>query len=268
MNNEVYQLAGKLRATYQKKINNTYIWTSIAFSAIDEVSKNDDFLIKENFKVPSNRAKVNTIKKNKNINRSKEELSKILTTALEEDFNYSILTYIVAQVEAFFNELTYGILKIDKRKLKTRIQGINHTMSINVDDIINATEIDDLIDDLINRELISIFYASPKKQLEYLKKVLDMPFDNKLENLFNHWIELKASRDIIVHSSGIINDIYLNKSGDYSRGKKGEKLIINTEYRNSLIANSKSLVGKLCSVLQQHNKRSASADVGIWDKDI
>ncbi|MFW3426983.1 hypothetical protein ACN9KI_08925 [Aliarcobacter butzleri] len=248
MKEKIYKLAGKLRTAYQKKINDTYIWTSIASSAIYDASNNDDFLSKESIKVPTNQLKVKEVK------RTKEDLSKILISATSNDFNHAILTFLVAQVEAFFYDLICGVLLIDKRRLKIKIDGINHIKTINVDDILNAETLDTIIEDLVNKELISIFYASPEKQLEYMNKILGIKFDDKIELLFNKWKEFKASRDIIVHNSGIINDTYIKKSGIFARGNIDSTLVIDEKYLHSLIAESKSLIGILCTTLQRHNK--------------
>lgn len=248
MNNKIYILAGKLRTTYHKKINDTYIWTSIATSAIIEASANDEFLSKESIKVPTRSSKMKEIK------RDKQALSNILEAAVKYDFNHSILTYLIAQIEAYFSDLIYGVLKIDNRRLKTKVNGINHTKTITVDEIINADSIESIIDELINKELISIFYASPEKQFEYLRLILGIEFDEKIEILFNKYIEYKASRDIVVHSSGIINDIYLKKSQENARGNIGDVLIIDENYLHNLAADSKSLIGKLSSALQKNSK--------------
>ena len=143
---------------------------------------------------------------------------------------------------------------IDKRRLKTKINGINHIKTINVESIINAESLDEILKDLIEQELISIFYASPEKQFEYMSKILGIEFDQKINNLFDKWKEYKATRDIIVHNSGLINETYIKKSANQARGEIGDQLIIDNEYLNFLIADTKSLIGKITSNIQKNNK--------------
>jgi len=249
MSEELYQLAGKLRTSYHKNINNTYIWSSLARDAIALAAKDDEFLSTEKVQVPSRR-----IGKKKTITRKKSDLIKILTSASNTDFNFSIHTYIVAQVEAFFSDLIKGVLRLDKRKLKTRVQGIDYTKKIDVDLILNSSSIEEVIEDLINKELSNIFYSSPEKQFEYLQRVVGIEVDEGIKKLFNQWKEYKAARDLIVHNHGIINETYLFKAGENARGSIGESVVITDEYIDSLVAESKSLIGRVTSSLQRQNK--------------
>lgn len=249
MKNELHKLAGALRNDYQKKINNTFIWSSLARDAIIDASKNNDFLEKEKVKVPTKQAG-----RTKTITRKKADLVNILDSAGRQDFNYSVHTYIVAQAEAFFSDLIKGVLKTDRRKLKIRVQGIEHTKKIDVDDVLDYASIDEAIDDIINRELVSIFYASPEKQFEYLQRVIGVQVDERLETLFNRWKEYKATRDIIVHNHGIINDTYLAKARDNARGRPGETISVTKDYLDTLVAEVKSLIGRICSSIQKQNK--------------
>ena len=77
---QIYELVGKLRLKYHKKINDTYIWTSIASSAIEEASTNDEFLAKVSIQVPSSSKKVKTKTKTKTIKRTQDDLSNIFTS--------------------------------------------------------------------------------------------------------------------------------------------------------------------------------------------
>ncbi|MCK9373776.1 MAG: hypothetical protein M0P91_11295 [Sulfuricurvum sp.] len=246
---EMYELAGELRKIYQKKINNTHIWASIAYEAINVASANVEILSSSTFKVPSR-----SVSKTKEISRSKESLEEVLNAAADIDFNYSIFTFIVAQIEAFLSDLVRGVLRIDKRRLKIRVQGIDHTNKIDIAEIIDSNDIDEVLELIIKKELISIFYASPEKQFEYLEKVLNIKIDEKLFELFDKWKEYKATRDIIIHNSGIANEVYLKKSGNKAKWTEGEKVVIEQDYLNSLVAESKSLVGKICSAIQAKNK--------------
>jgi len=81
-----------------------------------------------------------------------------------------------------------------------------------------------------------------------MKKVLDVEISNTLRD---EWIEMKATRDLIAHNSGIISDVYIKKAGKLARGHSGEKIKIDKAYFENAIAKSKSLVGKIASQLQR-----------------
>lgn len=249
MKEELYKLAGALRTDYQKKINNTYIWSSLARDAIIEASINNAFLEKEKVKVPTKKAG-----KTKNIIRRKADLVNILNTAGSADFNFSVHTYIVAQVEAFFSDLIKGVLGIDRRKLKIRVQGIEHTKKIDVDIILDSSSLEAVIEDIINRELVSIFYASPERQFEYLQNVIGVQVDERTEYLFCKWKEYKATRDLLVHNHGVINEIYLTKARDHARGNIGDNILVTKDYLDTVVAEVKSLIGRICTAIQKENK--------------
>lgn len=250
MNNKIYIISGKLRSKYQKNINDTFIWFSISQNAIKTALEDKNFLTKESSKVPSN--KKTTIKKG--IKRTKEELSNILEKAYSRDLNSIVIISIIAQVEAYFSDLLESILRIDRRRLLIKINGINHTKSFEINKLFDFARMDDIFDDLIKKELISVFYASPEKQFEYIQKVCSINFDSKLDNLMKKYVEFKATRDILVHNSGLINDVYLQKVGNNSRGKIGEILKVDNYYLEDVVKTSKSIIGSLSSLIQKENK--------------
>ena len=49
-------------------------------------------------------------------------------------------------------------------------------------------------------------YANPRCQSEYFRKALSI---NISDDEWNKWYEIKATRDIIVHNLGIINETYI-----------------------------------------------------------
>ncbi len=99
--------------------------------------------------------------------------------------------------------------------------------------------------------MISLFYAKPSAQFEYLEKVVDIEIDELLKE---SWIEIKATRDLLVHNSGVINRLYLSKAGNQSRGEDGEEIPINKEYIEQSMSTVKSIVGRICSHIQKNCK--------------
>lgn len=61
------------------------------------------------------------------------------------------------------------------------------------------------------------------------------------------FVEIKASRDIIIHNSGLINKLYVEKAGDKSRGDAGEELVIDDAYFRHVIVTLKALAGAIQS---------------------
>lgn len=236
---------GRLR-TVQKNLNNIHIWSSVVFEALQQVRSDDEFLNRKTFSVPST-----SRSGAKQVARDTEDVKAIIDNALNYEIYYSVLVYLVAQVEAFLNDVIDITLQFDNRRLLTSVQGIDCVKKVDIDVVLESQDKEALISTIIKQQLNQLFYAGPTLQFEYLKKVLDVEINNTLRD---EWIELKATRDLIAHNSGVINDVYIKKAGELARGHSGEKIKIDKAYFENAVAKSKSLVGRITSQLQRSVK--------------
>jgi hypothetical protein len=242
---DLHKRVGALRNSLQSGLNNTYIWTSFSRAALDLARGDGQFTSLKRFHVPSK-------SKNKEIDRTPKDLQRIAEMAVSKEIFFSVFVYAVAQVEAFVSDLLLELLRFDNRRLKTRIKGIDHTSQIEVSDLIDCSSREELIESVIRKELAGLFYAAPSLQMEYFQKVTGLKLP---EDIVASWIEIKATRDIIVHNSGIANAIYLRKVGSIARAKEGEVLPMDEEYFSGSLANMKSFVGKVTSGIQRDLKK-------------
>lgn len=88
----------------------------------------------------------------------------------------------------------------------------------------------------------ALMFAKPKDYLELFKKVLTIDLD---ADPLSDYLEIKASRDIIVHNLGEINKLYLDKAGDKARGAEGDELVIDKTYFKHVITTVKNLSGSI-----------------------
>ena len=242
---ELHKRVGTLRKDLQRSLNNIYIWASFSKNALDLARADEGFLAQKRFRVPS---KV----KDKEIERSAGDLRQIAEKAVAQEIYFSVLVYAVAQVEAFIGDLLFELLRFDTRRLKTRIKGIDQTSQIDVNELIDCSSREEVIDTVIRRDLVSLFYAPPSLQMEYLQAVAGVELDS---NIVAQWIEIKATRDTIVHNSGVSNAIYVRKAGALARAKDGDPLPMTDEYFGAALALMKSFVGKITSGIQRDLKK-------------
>ena len=245
---ELSNRIGALRSAHQKTLNNVFIWTSFARDALDTAKDDPAFLNQKRFKVPS------TVR-GKEVERTAAELKEIATRAVASEIYYSVFVYVVAQVEAFIADVLFEMLSFDNRRMKTRVKGIDHISKIDVSEVIDASSREELILGIIEKELTSLFYASPALQMEYFQSVTGVSLP---KDLVGQWLEIKATRDIIVHNSGIANSVYLKKADSYARAKDGDPLPMDDKYFAGAIASMKSLIGKASSAIQAELKKSAA----------
>jgi hypothetical protein len=242
---ELHKKIGALRTDLQRNLNNIYIWASFSKNALDLARVDKGFLAQKRFRVPS---KI----KGKEIERSADDLRQITEKAVAQEIYFSVLVYAVAQVEAFVNDLLFELLRFDARRLKTKIQGIDHTSKIDVDELIDCSSREEMIDTVIRRDLVYLFYAPPSLQMKYLQMVTGVKLDG---DIVAQWIEIKATRDTIVHNSGVSNAIYIHKAGALARAKDGDSLPMTDEYFEGAFALMKSFVGKITSGVQRDLKK-------------
>ena len=93
---------------------------------------------------------------------------------------------------------------------------------VNLAMLIDAPDRVALLQTFIDRELNALRYERPTAWFRYLndRVKLGCPTDEQVERL----AEIKASRDILAHNRGVVNQTYLDKAGSRSRYKIGQRL--------------------------------------------
>jgi|GEM_PF-2004815 len=144
--------------------------------------------------------------------RQKGKVSDILKKAMRYDIFASSIVSSVTVVESYLesvikrlylkhpNKLTISLTKEDKEEEK----------NISIKSILNATSLEDLYKEVIDKKILRIMYLSPKEYFMSIKKTFGFNLEDELVDTF---IEIKATRDLIVHSGGRVNSYYINKSG-------------------------------------------------------
>ncbi|MBV9469148.1 MAG: hypothetical protein JO316_10835 [Abitibacteriaceae bacterium] len=102
---------------------------------------------------------------------------------------------------------------------------------IDVEIALSAPDRASLISIIIDRELNELKYAKVVDWFIFLNKVLRRASITQEEVL--RIVEIKATRDIIVHNSDIVNKIYITKTGNMARYSEGEAIDIPPIYFNS-----------------------------------
>jgi len=99
---------------------------------------------------------------------------------------------------------------------------------VQFDLILNSKTKEEIIDKLVEEKLIKLFYAKPSDYLRFLQMVTQT---NVEQLCFKQYIEIKATRDLILHSDRIINTVYLSKVEEgFLRGKERETIVVDESY--------------------------------------
>ena len=233
--NERHKRVNNLRSHTQRKLNDTYIWCSLATQILERSLKDETLLERGRFVVPSKRI-------GKTVPRNADKIKAIISGAAEKDLFLAVFVYTVAQVEAFINDIVSTVLHSDKRRLLTVVQGIDPIKSVGVADVLQASDVDELVSEMIQKQVVSVSYGKPADQFKYLEQAIGVTID---EPLRRQWVEIKATRDLIVHNSNVINKTYIDKSGDAARGEDGDEVIVDRSYFELSLASMKTLTGRI-----------------------
>lgn len=221
-----------------KELNNTYISIQVILPSLlkgkIEIEKLDTN--QYTFSVPSTKKD-----KIRELPRTKEKYIEIIQNALEFDlFKYFIITT-NSITEDFIISVLRVIFRSDPRKLLLNLQGIEIERNIPLKEIILATDKAELISNKIEQHMTKLLYQEPKKLFDYLE-LLNIKIDSEEIGQF---CEIKATRDLLVHNSGIINKTYLKKAGEKSRGEINSKIMLNKEYIENCLRYCKKVVGRI-----------------------
>lgn len=72
---------------------------------------------------------------------------------------------------------------------------------------------------------------------------------------------MKASRDLIIHNGGRINQLYLDKAGRKARGGIDDKLDIDEDYFEEVIMNAKALSGAIQRETEKKIRMESTGDI-------
>lgn len=218
----------------QAFINDTYMWVEVARKSISNISEEDG-----DFNVPGTNGKTKTIKR-KDINSLKNRINNV-------DIYNSAYVILISNIEDYFNKIMRVLLNYDNNRIKYTIQDVSMETRIDIIDFIDKSK-DEMINKIIEKRINSIFYASPKKQLEYFEKALGIHID---DDTWYKWIEYKARRDIIIHNNSIINEVYFGKVNGYGKYRMGETITFDEEEFKNIIVFFKSIIGKVDKVIRE-----------------
>ena len=132
---------------------------------LQQALKDDSFLNQTDFEVPSKAAK-------RMVGRTPAKLKTILSSAGRRDLYSALVVNLVAIVEGYLNDVVSEVLRFDNRKLKQGVAGMDLVRKIDIQDILDSTSKDNLVEAIIAKHLQSLFYAAPSTQLAYFAEVI------------------------------------------------------------------------------------------------
>lgn len=181
--------------------------------------------------------------------RRDDELREIYDRYIATDLYNNLLVAIVSQCESFLFDVLRLVLRTYPKKITMNIQGVELKKVVDIDMVLNATDIENVRCALIEQRLHSVSYAKPADYLQFLNAIAHITTD---DDAFAQYIEIKATRDIIIHNAGIANPTYLAKAGPKARVAAEERLPMNAEYFDHCVATIKRVAGIVKRDVEEH----------------
>lgn len=135
----------------------------------------------------------------------------------------SLLISIITEVELFFVDTLYSIIKAFPKKIKN--------MKFDFNDIVDKSNAE-IIQVATQRYINELMYKKPLEYLESFCKIVSIDSKN-ISGYWPNFIEAKARRDLGIHSNWTVNEIYLNKLKDVNLNSEllpGETIYPDNEY--------------------------------------
>lgn len=234
-----------LHLAFVRKINDVHIFVQQAIPLLNEAR--DKYEASKHEK--DRRYYVPTIGRTKFARRTDQELKNIYERFIENELYENFIVTAVSLFESLLFDVLRLVIYSYPQKLTLNVQGIQVDRTVPIEVLLQSNTLESALEEVIRKRINSISYAMPKAYLEYLNNVAGITISDPV---FPDYIEIKATRDVIIHNARIINEIYIQKAGDKSRGKINEKLIMDLDYFNHCIATLKRVSGIIQRDIKQN----------------
>jgi len=228
------------RSRTLKALNQLYFVTILTVEALNtsrEVVRNAD---REKLTLEVPRIGGGTLK----IEKRRTKVAKALKLEASRDAYAKALIVGVAHTEDYLTSTLRQVLTWVPEKLLLNSEGLKVDKSVKLEEVIKSKSRASFIAGAIEKRILELSYGSPSDFFDYTKDVLGIQLDKSLAASF---FELKATRDLLVHAGGIINQKYLDKAGSAARGQIGHEIEIDVDYFESAIRTLKAVTSSIYS---------------------
>ncbi len=170
--------------------------------------------------------------------RRDSEIAQIYQAQFDRGMFETNIVAIVSRVEAFVQECLVIVISHHPGKLSI----IADKEGIPIDLFLEHKSRDDLLERYVALRCEGLMFGKPAEYLDKAAKILSIEID---DDLIKDYIEIKASRDIIVHNLGEINRLYVDKAAEKARGAVGDELVVNRTYFKHVLVTAKTLSGAI-----------------------
>ena len=225
-----------LQVKIVRELNDIHIFTRQALPLLDEARRThaaSTHTKDRQYFVPS-------IRRERSARRTDAELKEIFDLFCSRRLYEAFLTTAIVEFEGFLERVLREVLRKYPKKLGISVPGVSACNTTSLDAVLACGSVAEILDRTIDDHLRAVFFAAPRTYMKYFSKVVGT---NVGGGIFLSYYEIKATRDLLVHTDRIINSIYLEKAGVRARGSAGQRIAVDSDYFDLALATLKRLTG-------------------------
>jgi len=184
---------------------------------------------------------VPSVDRTKFAKRTDAELKAIYNQYISKGLFEAFLVNSLSRFESFLGDVLSCFLNYYPLRILEKVQGVPACPDIPVKELIAASDKDRLLERVIREHLTNVFRQRPSVYMGYLSAVIGVKDDVS----FLDYYEIAATRDLIVHNSSVVNQLYLDKAKDKARAEMGDSLIVDKAYYYDSLAKMKKVSGAI-----------------------
>ncbi len=191
-----------------------------------------------NFRVPKKGKKILSRRKNKDI------INTIKFHADRGLFETFIVT-MVSRMETHLQDCLRHAIEAFSEKISVLAGEKPH---IPLELVLCAGDKQQILASFIDLKCKDLMFQSPQDYIKRFEKVLSVELP---DDLVKKYIEIKATRDVLIHNQGITNELYLRKAKELARASVGEVIPIDRSYFIYVVETLKKLAGAIVHRVEQ-----------------
>lgn len=227
----------RLHTALVRRVNDTHIFAAQALKVLRDAQGGMLSISREG---KDRRYDVPSIRKSKFARRTPHEVRQIYDRFLVRELYENFIVSAVSQLESFLFETLRLVLLAYPQKLKVNIKGVEIDRTVSLDVLLGKEDIRAVLEEIVENRILSISYANPRTYLQFLGKIAGIDIEDKA---FEDYLEVKATRDLLIHNSGMVNAVYGVKAATRARARIGQVIQIDRQYFDRCIATIKRISG-------------------------
>jgi len=224
-----------------RHINDEYTFLSIIIPHLKKEA--ESFLAKP----PKEKSTFRVVKKGKTVisRRKNIYITNMLQQRIDRGLFETVIISLVSRVETHLQECMRHVIDTYPEKISV-LAGEKATIPL--EQVLIAKDREQVLSDYIEQKCMNLMFMLPQDYIARFEKLMSIELPAKL---ISEYIEIKATRDIIIHGDGVANNIYLQKAKEFARADIGEDISIDRPYFNHVVETLKKFAGAIMSRVEQ-----------------